>query len=95
MSDAKLCERCEAAADRQAAQMAPREVREGVARVLRDDSLEFIVGPAADIRIGDIVRVQLVAGAVEDMPWCDECDPRMSHINPHNQRKTPPERGKD
>lgn len=30
-------------------------------------------GEAADIRVGDVVKVELVAGAVEDMPFGDEC----------------------
>ncbi len=52
--------------------MRPRMVTEGVAVVgTRDGLLAYSTMPFPDVRIGDVVRVTLIAGAVEDMGFCD------------------------
>lgn len=70
------CPRCEEQAQRQAEQMAPREHTVGIARVNNLDALAWVIDGkhvTPDIRLGDFVRIELVAGAVEDMGWCPEC----------------------
>ncbi len=72
-----LCAECQVQARRQAEQMKPRECREGMALLARNDALAAYGSlPLPDVRIGDVVKVTLVAGAVEDMGWCEKhgCD---------------------
>lgn len=67
-----LCQNCQAQAERQAEQMRPRSgPLVGTARLLRSDGFDYI-GPAPDLRLNDVVRVQLVAGSVEDMGYCSD-----------------------
>jgi len=71
----ETCQRCEEAAARQAEAMAPRKIREGYAVVLSLDALRWRNGELTpDIRVGDVVRVILVGGAVPDMPYCEKCE---------------------
>jgi hypothetical protein len=67
----KTCERCEESARRQAEQMKPREVREGYAVVASTNAFLWRTDPPADIRMGDVVKIELVGSAVEDMGWCE------------------------
>lgn len=77
------CSRCEETARAQAEAMQPREeIANALALVIRSDGLKWIdTRPASqrakegeleqDLRIGDIIRVTLIAGAVPDGGFCD------------------------
>ena len=68
-----LCAICQESAARHPDAAQLREPREGVAIIGRTDAL--LPCPAAvlpDVRIGDVVRVSLVAAAVPDMNFCDD-----------------------
>jgi hypothetical protein len=75
-----ICDRCgkpdpSEAIARQQAQMMPRKRTEGLAVVAHRDAFQWRSEPA-DIRVGDIVRVTLIAGAVSDITagfYC-ECE---------------------
>lgn len=75
MSVRELCASCSEQADRQAEQMKPRTLREGVAMIAKQAAFVPVHNrPLPDVRMGDIVRVVLVAGAVEDLGFCDNVD---------------------
>lgn len=69
------CRRCEEAAEAQREAMAPREVREGYAVLSHVRGLQAYGDmPFPDVRLGDVVKVSLVAAAVPDVGWCEECE---------------------
>lgn len=68
------CKSCEESARLQQEAMVPREVREGLAVVRKRDALMSFGGlKVPDVRMGDVVRVQLVAAAVPD-GRCWDCE---------------------
>jgi len=72
-----ICSGCEEAAELQRVAMEPREVRSGYALIAhRDALLAYGALPLPDVRLGDLVRVELVAAAVPDAGWCanEDCD---------------------
>ena len=72
-----ICQNCIESAEAQRIAMEPRQVKEGWALVaMRDPFLQVAGQPLPDIRIGDIVEVRLIAGAVPDAGWChnSECE---------------------
>ena len=83
-----ICDTCakplpDEAIARQQEQMKPREPKEGYAILARNEAfLPLFDQPMADVRVGDIIRITLISGAVEDITagfYC-ECD---EDENPH------------
>lgn len=73
--DAEPCISCEEAAEAQAKAMAPREIREGYAMIAHVNALlPYGSKPVPDVRLGDLVKVTLVAAAVPDAGPCEDCD---------------------
>lgn len=67
------CGACLEQGARQAEQLRPREPKEGLAMVARTDALSSYGHlPLPDVRLGDVVRVELVAAAIEAGHWCTE-----------------------
>lgn len=73
--ESELCAKCLSAVEAQQAAMAPRNVTKGIGLLLTADAFKWLgITPSPDLRVGDYVRVELVAGAVPDIGFCEDCE---------------------